>query len=238
MCMVTISMRLVVVLLVVVGVVSAVCVYTSVTGVASMDSKYMYTVVVDAGHGGRDVGCSGVNLGVNECDINLSIANKLREYLERQGMRVVMTRLDDSGLYDKDATNFKLSDMNKRVAIINESHADMVVSIHQNSFEDTTLKGAQVFYQEGDSDSKVLAKCVQDELKYTMPYTRGEHNHSDLYLLKESSTLGVLVECGYLTNSEDEVNLANADYQQKIAYTIMCGIVRYLISIGTMMDVY
>ena len=235
--MVTISMRVVVVLLLV-AIVFALCICGSVVNVSSIDTKYIYTIVVDAGHGGRDAGCSGVDTGVRESDINLSIAKILKECLERQGIRVVMTRTNDSGLYDSDASNFKLSDMSRRVDIVRSASPDMLVSIHQNSFEDSSLKGAQVFYQEGDDRSKVLAQCVQDELNYAMPYTRGNYNHSDLYLLKESGTIGVLVECGYLTNSEDEKNLSNSEYQYKIAYTIMCGILRYLISIGTMQEVY
>lgn len=188
--------------------------------------KPICTIVVDAGHGGRDKGCSGAN-GTSESDINLSISKKLKTYLETLGVRVVMTRSDGNGLYRADADNYKLSDMQKRIEIINDTSPDMVISVHQNSYSDTSQKGAQVFYQEGDDVSFEFAGSVQSQLLMQLPNARLEHNAGDYYLLKECGLPAVLVECGYLTNAEEEALLASDEYQSQVAYAIMCGVVKY-----------
>ena len=223
--------KMILVLLVIVGVILGYVLGVFVTKNVSA-KPHIFTIVIDAGHGGRDAGCSGINTGVKESDINLSIAKKLQEKLEAYGFYVVMTRDGDYGLYDSDADNFKLSDMYKRVGLIKRVSADMVISIHQNSFRDDSLHGAQVFYQEGDDASMILAYAVQQELKNVLGDVRGEHNFSDLYLLKESNALGVLIECGYLTNTFDEEKLQDYKYQEKVAYAILSGIIRYLVTIG------
>ena len=202
-----------------------------ITNVAYTKPHY-YTIVIDPGHGGRDVGCSGVSTGVKESDINLAIAKILKTKLEDYGFRVVLTRSGDYGLYDASATNFKLSDMNKRVELIKNEKADMVISIHQNSFSDSSLKGAQVFYQEGDIKGERLASAINQELECGLGRVRGEHNFSDLYLLKEAGVLGALVECGYLTNIEEELCLMDDYYQKKVAYAIVAGVIRYLVFVG------
>lgn len=188
--------------------------------------KTTYTIVIDAGHGGRDDGCSGI-AGTKESDINLSISKSLKTYLETLGIRVVMTRSDGNGLYKADATNYKQSDMEKRIEIINEAKPDMVISIHQNSFSDKTQMGAQAFYQEGDDRSKGFAESIQSQLLSHLPNARAEANKGDYYLLKESNLPAVIVECGYLTNEQEEQLLSTPDYQNQVAYTIMCGVVKY-----------
>lgn len=188
--------------------------------------KTTYTIVIDAGHGGRDDGCSGVT-GVKESDINLAISKTLKTYLETLGIRVVMTRSDGNGLYKSNATNYKQSDMEKRIEIINNAKPDMVISIHQNSFSDKTQMGAQAFYQEGDDRSKGFAESIQNQLLAHLPNARLEANKGDYYLLKESNLPAVIVECGYLTNEQEEQLLNTPDYQKQVAYTIMCGVVKY-----------
>ena len=184
------------------------------------------------------MGCSGITTNVTESEINLSICKKLKKYLENQGLRVVLTRTNDQGLYDDNVANYKLSDMNNRLKIIKQSNADLLISIHQNSFSDSSLKGAQVFYQEGDDKGAQFAHSMQEQLKSTLDYTRGNYNHSDLYILKESGVLGILIECGYLTNIEDEINLQNSEYQDKMAYAIMCGVMRYMLNTNNVADVW
>lgn len=188
--------------------------------------KTTYTIVIDAGHGGRDDGCSG-NAGSKESDINLKISKTLKSYLETLGINVVMTRLDGNGLYDANATNFKDSDMQKRMEIIDDANPHMIISIHQNSFGDNSVRGAQAFYQEGDDKGKAFADSVQSQLISQLPSARGESNKGDYYLLKESSYPAIIVECGYLTNSEEEALLITSDYQERVAYSIMCGVVKY-----------
>lgn len=185
-----------------------------------------YTIVVDAGHGGRDNGCSG-GAGTIESDINLKIAKILKNNLETFGIKVVMTRMDGNGLYDAGVENYKQSDMNKRMEIINESNPDMVISIHQNSFSGSSQRGAQAFYQEGDKESLRFAESVQSQLLRQLPGARSECNHGDYYILKESKLPAVLIECGYLTNPDEEILLNSSEYQDKVAYAIMCGVVKY-----------
>lgn len=188
--------------------------------------KTIYTIVIDAGHGGRDDGCSGAT-GIKESEINLEIAKKLQEDLKTLGINVVMTRCDGNGLYSANADNYKLSDMNTRMQIINEACPDMVISIHQNSFSDRSQRGAQVFYQEEDDVSKGFADSVQSQLFSQLPFARQESNKGDYYILKECNLPAVIVECGYLTNEEEEVLLNTSEYQHKVAYAIMCGVIKY-----------
>lgn len=188
--------------------------------------KPIYTIVIDAGHGGRDNGCSGSN-GSKESEINLDISKKLQVYLQSLGVRVVMTRYDGNGLYEADADNYKQSDMEKRIEIINEASPDMVISIHQNSYSDKSQKGAQVFYREGDELSFDFASSVQSQLLSQLPSARKEANAGDYYILNECGLPAIIVECGYLTNAEEEQLLISDDYQSKVAYSIMCGVVKY-----------
>ena len=188
--------------------------------------KTTYTIVIDAGHGGRDAGCSGSN-GSRESDINLNISRTLKTYLESLGIRVVLTRPDSNGLYDANVDNYKLSDMQHRIEIIKENNPDMVISIHQNSYSDKTQCGAQAFYQEGDEKSHKFADSIQSQLISQLPNARTAANHGDYYLLKESQVSCVIVECGYLTNPQEEEMLMTVDYQNRVAYAIMCGVVKY-----------
>lgn len=188
--------------------------------------KSTYTIVIDAGHGGRDDGCTGVS-GTKESSINLAISRSLKTFLEALGIKVIMTRYDSNGLYDSNATNYKQSDMEHRIEIIEKAKADMVISIHQNSFADSTQKGAQAFYQEGDDRSRIFAESVQSQLISQLDDARNEANFGDYYLLKECKVSAVLIECGYLTNAEEEAKLNTTEYQNRVAYAIMCGVVKY-----------
>ena len=193
--------------------------------------KTTYTIVIDAGHGGRDDGCSGAG-GTKESEINLKIAKVLQDNLETLGIKVVMTRADGNGLYKSNATNYKQSDMEARMDIINKATPDMVISIHQNSYSDSSQRGAQAFYQEGDEVSQSFADSVQSQLISQLPNARKESNKGDYYLLKESKLPAIIVECGYLSNADEEILLNSTDYQNKVAYAIMCGVVEYFGLVG------
>ena len=208
--------------------VSAILLSVGIVGVVKSDGvpKHTYTIVIDAGHGGRDNGCSGVN-GTFESDINLDITKILKEYLETLGIDVVLTRADKNGLYESNVDNYKQSDMEKRLKIINDANPDMVISIHQNSFSDSSQRGAQAFYQEGDGVSLAFAESMQSQLISQLPQARKECNDGDYYILKECKLPAILIECGYLTNPEEESLLGSKDYQRKVAYSIMCGVVKY-----------
>ncbi len=179
------------------------------------------TIVIDAGHGGVDGGVSGSNTGVKESEINLAIAKSLRHFLTRNGYEVVMTRKDAEGLYEPGAKSKKLSDMNARRKIIEQAAPDLIVSIHQNHYPLASVHGAQVFYREGSDDT--LAAALQGALNVQLKCDRKQKT-GDYYLLTCSEYPSLLVECGFLSNPEEERLLADANYQQKVAYTIFSTI--------------
>ena len=186
-------------------------------------------ILVDAGHGGYDPGKVGVN-GANEKDINLKIALLLEQYLTSQNIKVVMTRSTDTGLYSENAKNKKSEDMKNRVALIEESGASLLVSIHQNSYTAEKYSGAQVFYYTGSTEGEALAKTVQARLiEGADPQNKREAKaNSDYYLLKKSSVTAIICECGFLSNPAECEKLCTEEYQIKIAQSIFQGIMEYL----------
>ena len=186
-------------------------------------------IVIDAGHGGVDPGKIGVN-GVNEKDINLQIALLLEKYFAAQDIQVIMTRRTDDGLYSEDSTNKKSEDMKKRVALIEEYDADLLISVHQNSFTDSCSKGAQVFYYADSAESELLAQTVQQQLIQGVDpgNNRQAKANSDYYMLKKSPSLAIICECGFLSNPEECEKLCTEAYQRKIAWNIYMGVMQYL----------
>ncbi|MCL2204092.1 MAG: N-acetylmuramoyl-L-alanine amidase [Defluviitaleaceae bacterium] len=179
-------------------------------------------VVVDAGHGGWDPGM--VSGKVDEKDINLKIAHKLQAYLELGGATVIITRLDDS-----DLSKSKSGDMAVRRLIANTSKADIFVSIHQNAFGNSSVRGAQVFYFNESDNSKKLANAIQEQIKeFANPSNRFQARaNSNYFVLKQTEMPAVLVECGFLTNPGEKSRLLTEAYQEKIAWGIYMGIVDY-----------
>ncbi len=191
------------------------------------DSKF--TVVIDAGHGGFDSGKVGVD-GTLEKDINLSIAKKLEELLTAADIHVILTRSEDTGLYEESSTNKKRQDMGNRAALMNEANADCIVSIHQNSYPQESIDGAQVFYYTGSDKGKLLATLIQDSLisRADPSNHRIEKPNDSYYLLKNVSAPIVIVECGFLSNWAESKKLVDDTYQQKLAWAIHLGILQYL----------
>ncbi len=187
------------------------------------------TIVVDAGHGGRDPGMVGID-GLEEKDLNLAIAGKLRESLEQRGYRVVMTREKDEGLYQEDAKNRKAQDMQNRCELIAKTQPLLSVSIHQNSYDDTQVKGPQVFYYEHSAEGEKLASCIQEQmnLQLEVENPRTIKSNGTYYLLKRSEGVLNIVECGFLTNPEEAEKLQTEEYQEQVAEAIADGIVQYL----------
>lgn len=185
-------------------------------------------VVIDAGHGGSDPGKVGINDRL-EKDINLEIAVLLKGFLQAEGIEVVMTRETDKGLYDDDASNKKVQDMKRRLAIIEEADPAMVVSIHQNSYHEEYVKGAQVFYYTTSDNSRKLAEQLQERLRSLDAENKREAKGNDSYfLLKKTSKPIVIVECGFLSNRAEAEKLCSELYQEKLAWTIHMGIMQYL----------
>ncbi len=187
-------------------------------------------VVLDPGHGGRDPGKVGAQ-GEQEKDINLAISLKVKERLEKDGMEVVMTREKDVMLADEDASNKKLEDLNNRIRIINERQPAVAVSIHQNSYSDASVKGAQVFYFTHSDKGKQAAEAMQKELlEFDQENTRKIKANDTYYLLKKTEVPTVIVECGFLSCPEEEALLTDEAYQKKLAEAIAKGIESWVVN--------
>jgi len=180
-------------------------------------------IVVDAGHGGFDPGAVS-DSGTREDRINLIIARKLKKYLEDQGARVIMTRETDEALGKN-----KREDMQKRVEIIKNSNADVVISIHLNKFQQSKYYGAQTFYMAGSEKGKKLAQCIQSRLLTILNRgnTRQIKAVNNLLILKAGEAPSVIVECGFLSNPQEEKLLRTDEYQEQVAWAIYCGLVDY-----------
>lgn len=200
---------------------------------AREEEKDSLVIVLDAGHGGRDPGKVGVD-GQLEKDINLEIVLKLKEALEKDtelNVKVVLTRSDDMGHYDKDTANKKSADMEKRCEIIEDASPDFVVSIHQNSYHSSSVKGAQVFYYEKSDKGKLLANKIQTQLVVSLSEGnkgRVEKANDNYYLIMNVKCPAVIVECGFLSNEEEAKLLEDDEYQKKITKAIVDGIRDYL----------
>lgn len=199
-----------------------------VVQVVSENRRTAKTIVVDAGHGGDDPGM--VTAGLKEKDINLAISRKLKTYLEKAGYYVEMTRTEDTGLYKENSKNQKVQDMQNRVAFIAEKTPLLTVSIHQNSYPDPAVKGPQVFYYTDSVEGEKLANCIQNRMneKLQVESPRQAKGNTSYYLLKKSSGILNIIECGFLTNPQEAASLQQKEYQQKVVEAIGEGIVEYL----------
>lgn len=188
-----------------------------------------YKVLIDSGHGGVDPGKVGVN-GAYEKDINLAVALFLKEELENSGCEVIMTRETDTGLYNENDSSKKVADLKRRVELMNSEEPDVTISIHQNSFTQESSKGAQVFYQTTSAEGKKFAEIMQKQLKDGLDNSnnRVAKPNSDYYILKNSTCVAIIVECGFLSNSQEAGLLITRDYQKEIAKTIAKGTLEYL----------
>lgn len=193
------------------------------------EGKEKPCVVIDAGHGGADPGKVGVD-GSLEKDINLKIAKKLALFLTAADVDVVLTRESDAGLYDENVSNKKVQDMKNRVALIEEKKPALTVSIHQNSYHEEYVHGAQVFYFKGSQESKDIAERMQQVLAEQIDpdNARQAKANDSYYLLKKTSSPIVIVECGFLSNYEEAQKLSSEVYQEKTAWAIHLAILNYL----------
>ncbi len=187
-------------------------------------------IVLDPGHGGIDGGAVSAS-GIVEKNINLSIALKLRQLLTLSGYTVILTRETDCSIHDPSAKTIKAiktSDIRNRLALMKQ-HGGIFVSIHQNSFTQSKYHGAQFFYA-ATPGSAELAECFRntvcghlqpDNTRTTKPCT------DDVYLIYHASTTAVLAECGFLSNPEEAAALSSEAYQQKMAFALYCGLIRF-----------
>ena len=189
------------------------------------------TVVIDAGHGGIDGGVVGRESGTKESDINLAISRMLQEKFEEAGFNVVQTRETEAGLYGAATSGYKKRDMKKRAEIINKSVPALVISVHQNFFSMSSRRGAQVFFRESSEQSKTLACLVQSSLN-SMPecVKQSDPLKGDYYILNCSDYPSVIVECGFLSNAQDEALLLDQGYREKLVDAISAGALAFLAS--------
>lgn len=186
------------------------------------------TVVLDAGHGGSDPGKVGVN-DVEEKTVNLAIAGMVQELLEKEKIDVVMTRKDDVMLTGRDGSATKVGDMKARVALINETAPVLAVSIHQNSYHQEGVKGAQVFYYSHSEEGKKAAELMQEALlSLNTENNRKAKPNDTYYLLKRTEVPTIIVECGFLSNWEEAELLKSEEYQEKVAEAVVEGIKAYI----------
>ena len=189
------------------------------------------TVVLDAGHGVPDEGAQSSN-GITEAETNLKITLKIQNLLEQSGCTVILTRSDENAIYDLDATTLKqkkISDIHNRVKIGNENSADIFVSIHLNKIPQSQYSGWQCFYKDGNENSNKLAKTIQENLNKSMQKEnkRVPMKLDNVYIIKHVEIPISIVECGFLSNPEEEKELLEDTYQNKLAWGIYNGIINY-----------
>lgn len=189
-----------------------------------------HTIVIDAGHGGIDGGATSCS-GIVESQYNLEIALKLEDLLHLLGFQTKMIRRTDVSVYTAGETIAaqKVSDLRQRVRMVNETDNAILISIHQNTFSDGRYSGAQVFYgQEGESET--LANMLQEKFRTTinLKSQRQAKKADGIYLMQHINTTGILVECGFLSNPEEDAMLKTKNYQQKICCIIGSVVVQFL----------
>lgn len=192
-----------------------------------------YTVIIDAGHGGEDGGTKSQD-GILEKDLNLDIAKRIKIILEKNNINVVMTREDDTLLYDRNTDYFgkkKLLDMQARLNIAEEHNDAVFVSIHQNYFKESMYSGLQVWYSGNNSRSLILAEAVQSKVKTKLQPNnerKTKLSGSDIYLLHNISSPAILIECGFLSNKEEAARLSDESYRQNLSQIISDAIKEFL----------
>ena len=186
-----------------------------------------YTVVIDAGHGGSDPGSIGYKTKVHEDKLNLKMSKLLKKKLESAGINVVMTRETDDALIDGAGRKWKRKEMEARRELIIKTRPNMVISLHQNSYTNHSLRGAQVFYDKKSEISKLIADSIQEQFKLNLDKSIKATSPGDYFMLKCSSAPSVIVECGFLSNEDDEKLLLDSAYQEKIIDSIYKGIVNF-----------
>lgn len=188
-------------------------------------------IVIDAGHGKPDEGAESSN-GTTEAETNLKIALKLQNLLEQSGSTVILTRSDENAIYDLDSKTLKqkkISDIHNRVKIGNESSADIFVSIHLNKIPQEQYWGWQCFYKDGNESSTKLAKNIQQNLNEAIQKDnkRVAMKLDSVYIMKHVEVPISIVECGFLSNQEEEKLLLDDEYQDRLAWGIYNGIIDY-----------
>lgn len=202
-----------------------------VVDVVSQETVKGVKVVIDAGHGGNDPGKVATD-GKLEKDLNLEIALRLGKYLQKKGMDVYYTRQSDEGLYSSGSKSKKSEDLKNRCVVVENVDPDFTISIHQNSYSESYVKGAQVFYYGQSEAGEQLAKAIQKNIKVCVDKenNRQAKANESYYLLRKTKSPTVIVECGFLSNPAEAALLQKAAYQKKLVEAIYRGICEYLVT--------
>ncbi len=205
----------------------------NVSSTQTESSESSVTIIIDAGHGGEDGGTSS-SKGVLEKDINLAIALKLNSLMKLMGYKTLMIRETDSMIYSDPSASQrekKISDIQNRMKIINNTPDGIFLSIHQNYFTQSKYSGTQVFYSGGHNDSKVLAGHIQNSVVRNIQKNNQrkiKQSGKEIYLLYHSKMPAVMVECGFMSNPGEALLLSDEDYQMKMSLAIIDGVTQYI----------
>ncbi len=185
-------------------------------------------VIIDAGHGLPDGGCVGRTTGIKEESLNLDVAKRLKRILAGAGASIVMTREDEYALHPRDMPvgNRKKTDFEKRAEIIAGAHADLIISVHMNQYPVTTRRGALAFFDPDDVQGKKLASLITEQVKNLPGSEKSVPQTGDFFMLRQGVS-GVLLECGFLSNATDEVNLSRPEYREKVALLTANAVAEY-----------
>lgn len=191
------------------------------------------TIIIDAGHGGEDGGTIGKN-GVFEKDLNLAISKVLAKKLEENGYKVILTRSDDTLLYDKNSDykgKKKQQDLSNRLKIANSYGDAVFISIHMNSFPQSQYRGLQVYYSPNSPDSKLLAEEIQNSAHLFLDNTNNrsvKSSNGNIFILDRIEKPAVLIECGFLSNPEESLLLSDPVYQEKLCEVILTSVSSFI----------
>lgn len=204
--------------------------HTVMTIAENINETASQTIVIDPGHGGIDGGAISCT-GIPESRFNLEISMRLRDLFRLLGYKTRMIRESDISIYKEGNTiaSRKMSDLKERVRIVNETENALLLSIHQNTFPESRFSGPQIFYTNRE-ESKILAQKLQNSLTdHLKPENRRQAKKcSNVYLMENIQCTGVLIECGFLSNPEEEAKLKTDVYQKKLSAVIACTVIEYL----------
>lgn len=192
--------------------------------------KDRHTIIIDAGHGGEDGGATSCT-GVLESSINLEIALRLDDLLHFLGYDTVMIRTTDTAIHTQGNTIAarKASDLKERVKLVNKTEKGLLISIHQNYFSDDRYSGAQVFFPSTEGSEELGKKLQRDIVSTLNPGSKRQAKKaSGVYLMEHIECTGVLIECGFISNREEEMNLRSENYQKKLCSVIASSVSRFL----------
>ncbi len=228
--MILVAKKKTVFVIIMIIVILALSVGAGVIVASNITPKTTYRIVIDPGHGGIDYGVVGQS-GTKESEFNLLMAKELQNFLNQAGFEVILTRENSDGLYGDTSSNFKKRDMLARKNIITKNNPDMIISIHANKYPDKTRRGAQAFFDPHNEGGKALASNIQCGLNnLNSQYVERSFSPlaGDYYVLKCSHVPSALIECGFLSNVEDEKLLIDKEYRLKLAFSIYSGVVGFL----------